>query len=126
MQGKISVQRLFFLSFGMLLACYLNVHFRSPAQVEAQDNQPIYLPLIANNYDPSWQWSTAITVELTPLPQHTPLLTLDLSGRLHIFWDTQHSPRFIYHTYLGDQGWTTPAPIAQTLGILKWTPMSKQ
>jgi hypothetical protein len=116
MPAKASARRLFFVSFGILLACFFMPGFIGSVHAQSEDNHTIYLPVIDNNNDPRWQWSTAITVELTPAPQNTPRLTLDRSGQLHIFWDTGQTPRFIYHTYLSEHGWTTPAAVAQTLG----------
>ena len=116
MQAKISVRRLFFISYSIIVGCGLMLCVIDSSYAQTEDNNTVYLPIVDNNYDPNWQWSTAITVELTPAPQDTPLLTLDRGGRLHIFWDTRHAPRFIYHTYLSEQGWTIPVAIAQTLG----------
>lgn len=86
------------------------------SQAQSPDEQAIFLPLITNDYNPAWQWAPATVVDLTPTPYNTPQLLIDQAGHPHIFWDTSRTPRFIYHTSWTGERWTTPAPIAQTLG----------
>ena len=95
-------------------ACFF-VLIRS-SQAQSPDEQAIFLPLITNYYSPAWQWAPATVVDLTPAPNKTPQLLIDKAGQPHIFWDTNRTPRFIYHTYWTGESWTAPAPIAQSLG----------
>jgi hypothetical protein len=76
----------------------------------------IYLPILAKDFNSAQYWSNPAAITLAPTPHNTPLAVLDQSGRLHLIWDTLYSPRFLYHAYLSDQGWSAPMPIAQTLG----------
>jgi hypothetical protein len=89
---------------------------------QAQASGPgntIYLTLAFQEYDPSWQWGSTAIVTLTPTPADKPLMAIDHAGHVHIFWDVWPSSgeAFIYHTYQTDTGWSTPAKIANTLGM---------
>lgn len=87
--------------------------------MQSEENT-LYLPLVAKDFDTSWQFYDPIKVQLQPVPSSNPYLVIDSSKRPHILWDTYSGEKaFIYHTYLTDQGWTTPAPIANTLGRSK-------
>jgi hypothetical protein len=81
----------------------------------------LYLPLVQNGYDPTWQWRATEIVNLSPSPFDNPFLAIDHAGRVHVFWDTWSSggAAFIYQTYQDGNGWTAPAPIANTLGVSK-------
>jgi len=113
MTGK---QRRFLLRCSLIFLSFCLIKCLSALSVQATEDNPNYLPLIYKDYDPSWQWSTAITVELTPMPYHDPLVVVDHQQQLHIFWDTLKAPHFIYHTFLGAFGWSATEPITQTLG----------
>ncbi len=78
----------------------------------------VYLPVVANDYDSAWNWSPIITPTLSPSPNNM-VMTLDGAGDPHILWDTTSygSPKFIYHTRLTSQGWTSPTAILPTLGV---------
>jgi len=78
----------------------------------------VFLPLVANEYDPTWVWTEITTPTLTPSPfLSTPLIAIDKQGQVHLFWDTSSSQsQFIYHSYLTAQGWTTPTEVAPSLG----------
>jgi len=76
----------------------------------------VYLPLVVKNYDFTWRWLPPSQITLSPRPNHAPILVIDRSGRPHILWDTYTSPRYIYHTYLTEQGWMAAAPVAESLG----------
>lgn len=100
------------------LAFAILIHTDSNAQ--EPDPLPIYLPHITQGYDYGFILEDPIAVELQPWPFSDPYLVVDSSGRPHILWDTYSSyPQFIYHTNLNMDGWTTPQPIAQTLGVSK-------
>ena len=81
-----------------------------------QTTTTTYLPLVVKNYDPGWQWQLPSQIALSPHPNHATILVIDRFGRPHILWDTYTSPRYIYHTYLTEQGWTAAAPVAESLG----------
>jgi hypothetical protein len=77
----------------------------------------VYLPLIANDYDPAWHWTALVTPTLTPSPYNVPLMALDRGGQVHLLWDTlTTNSRFIYHTYTISRSWSSPAAILPTLG----------
>ena len=76
----------------------------------------IYLPLVMQTYDPSTTWLAPSSVDLEPRPNNAPLAVIDHQGRLHLLWDTFTDPRFIYHTIQSGNGWTTPAPVASSIG----------
>jgi len=78
----------------LLAALFIETSY---TQTTAEDHL-LFLPLIANNYDPNWQWQEPIPITLSPTPNHTPIMVIDHLGNLHIFWDTITSPRFVYHS----------------------------
>lgn len=87
--------------------------------MQSEENA-LYLPFVVKDFDTSWQFYDPIKVQLQPVPLSSPYLVIDSSERPHILWETYSSEKaFIYHTYLTDQGWTTPTPIANTLGRSK-------
>jgi hypothetical protein len=88
----------------------------SASQVVPDEGTIIYLPAVYRDYDPSWSWNEPVMLTLSPEPFDPPLLVIDNAGRPHIIWDTLSSPRYIFHTYLSDSGWTPPNPIATSLG----------
>ncbi len=100
----------------LLLCGILLLGFTSPSQAQSPEDVAIYLPLITNHNNSAWQWGTGTVVDLTPPPVNRPQLLIDREGQLHLFWDTNRAPRFIYHTYWSGESWTVPAPIAQSLG----------
>ncbi len=79
-------------------------------------DHPVFLPFIANDFNAGWNWSKLVTTTLTPRPNHLPLMVLDRSGNIHVFWDTLSSPQYIYHTFWNGQGWSTISPVASTFG----------
>lgn len=83
----------------------------------AQSGSQVFLPLVANDADLSWVWQPPTTLTLTPTPWNALFILLDHQGRLHLFWDTLSSPRFIYHTFQTDAGWAPIAPVSMSLGI---------
>ncbi|MBI5565383.1 MAG: hypothetical protein HY870_10820 [Chloroflexi bacterium] len=86
------------------------------AQNEISYDHFAYLPVVTNDYDPAWRWSAIITPTLSPAPNQV-VMTLDQAGHPHLVWDTtSYGQQFIFHTYLTDQGWTTPTAILPTLG----------
>jgi hypothetical protein len=92
-------------------------HLPAQAQTVELDTY-VFLPLVARDYDPTWQWTSTFTPTLSPAPYHNPLMTIDQQGQVHLLWDTITSQdRFIYHTYLITAStWTTPTTVAQSLG----------
>lgn len=65
-----------------------------------------------NDYDSAWQWESIQAIQLSPTPLDNPLMAIDDSGKLHIFWDTWGSNQaFIYHKYQTDTGWSDTAPV---------------
>ena len=83
------------------------------------EESKIYLPLVQNNYDPSWKWQESITITLSPSPWGIPLTIIDHQGRFHILWSTLTVPRYIYHTYYDGNQWSPQLPMAETLGYSK-------
>ncbi len=79
----------------------------------------IYLPLLARQLDPAWDWQPMQTFSLNPTPNinDSILMLIDSGGDPHLLYDTLHTPRYIFHTYPGLQGWITPTQVADTLGI---------
>jgi hypothetical protein len=113
MSNRKSIQHL----VGILVILFLCSELRFPTRGLAEGNQNVYLPLVTNNYDPRWQWSQAFPITLEPRPFNPLVSVIDRSGQFHIFWDTLTSgQRYIYHAWLTPTGWTTPAPIANSLG----------
>ncbi len=102
----------------VLISSWLIGSYPTFAQTASTSN-PIYLPLLARQFDPAWQWQQPQLFELSPDPNTSDpmLLTIDTFGQPHLLYDTLFDPRFIYHTYLTDQGWITPTQVADTLGI---------
>ena len=87
------------------------------AQESPDDDHVVYLPLVMNDFDPAWHWGAIVTPTLTPGAYDTPLLAIDRTGQVHVLWDTlSTNSRFIYHSYLTAQRWTTPTAILPTLG----------
>jgi hypothetical protein len=87
------------------------------AQDSPDDDHLVFLPLIANDYDSAWHWTSVVTPTLTPSAYSAPLLAIDRAGQVHLLWDTlSTNARFIYHSYLTSQSWTTPTAILPTLG----------
>ncbi|MFZ4663590.1 MAG: hypothetical protein ACOYNY_41690 [Caldilineaceae bacterium] len=86
------------------------------SRAQSTDGAVIFLPLITNHYSPAWQWTPAIAVDLTPIPDHAPQMLIDHLGQVHLFWDTNRTPRLIYHTYWNGQSWSATTPVGQTLG----------
>lgn len=90
-----------------------------PSSPTAQTSDTfVYLPLITQQADHTWQWHAPQFLTLTPTPNASDafLLAIDSGGLPHLWYDTYTSPRFIYHTTLTAQGWLTPTQIADTLG----------
>ena len=89
-----------------------------PTQTSEGSNTTVYLPLIYNQADFTWQWQDPQSFTLTPTPDTSDplLLAIDLEGQPHLWFDTLYEPRFIYHTTLTAQGWLTPTQVADTLG----------
>jgi hypothetical protein len=79
--------------------------------------QAIYLPVIAHNYDPTWEWQPLTEVVLTPSPFGQMTSAIDRQGRLHLFWEVLQTPRFIYHSYYDGNVWSAAAPVAESLGV---------
>ncbi len=108
-----------------IIAIYLiagSAIISSSAAVDYQaDSNTIYLPIITNNQDTRWHWLEPTQVTLTPSPNtSSPIfLAVDPDRRIHILWDTINHPRFIYHTFQSETGWSEIRPIAQTLGTSK-------
>ena len=97
-------------------------HFDNLARAQSDTSgHVLYLPLLQNGYDPSWQWKPTEMVSVSPTPFDNPFLAIDHAGRVHVFWDTwpTSGAAFIYHTYQTANGWSPPAPVANTLGISK-------
>lgn len=86
------------------------------SQAQSTEQTSLFLPLVTNHYNPAWQWAPATVVDLIPTPDHAPQLLIDNSGQLHLFWDTNRTPRLIYHTYWNGQSWSATTAIGQTLG----------
>jgi hypothetical protein len=87
-----------------------------PALSQETDLHPVYLPLIARDYDPTWVWGEPELVTISPYPRNI-LMATDNHGRQHLFWDVSTGERFIYHSYQTVEGWTEPAKVAETLGM---------
>jgi hypothetical protein len=87
-----------------------------PALSQETDLHPVYLPLIARDYDPTWVWGEPELVTISPYPRNI-LMATDNHGRQHLFWDVSTGERFIYHSYQTVEGWTEPIKIAETLGM---------
>jgi hypothetical protein len=83
---------------------------------QGTDSPDIYLPLVSAQDGTSWRWTESTEVELIPTPRSGPVTALDHLGQPHLFWDTSSAPRFIYHTYYSEAGWSEPAPVAESLG----------
>lgn len=89
------------------------------AQEAVIDNN-VFLPLVAQKFDPACDVLPEEIINLSPTPYliyNAPKLAIDHSGRPHIFWETLQTPRYAYHTFLAESGWSSPSPIAGTLGI---------
>ena len=116
--GKIVGYLLFSASI-LIIASWIIVETPVQAQTIVYDFY-VYLPQVLQSYDPSWVWGEIVTPTLAPLPSANtnPLMSIDHQGRVHLIWDTTsyNVPKFIYHTYLADSGWTTPTAIAESLG----------
>jgi hypothetical protein len=107
-----------FTIIGMITLVLFSLANRPEVSAQNTSTGPrVYLPVLFNNYDPSWQWENKTDLTLTPTPATEPLTLIDNSGRVHIFWDTYTSPRFIYHIYQTGNGWSAPAAIANSLGV---------
>ena len=65
----------------------------------------------------SWKWTEIPVPVIKPFSQH-PQVLIDLKGRIHLLWDTLGGSdnAFIYHSYFDAGQWTSPKPIASTLG----------
>jgi hypothetical protein len=83
---------------------------------EGGNSGDLFLPLAARNYDPTWQWSDPITLPFMLRTHNNPVMALGHQGRPHLLWDTYSDPKFIYHTYLDSDTWTTPTVVAESLG----------
>lgn len=112
--------------FGIIKTSFLIVvliSFTIPVNnsVEAEDGgTSIYLPVIMQEYDPSWRWDSVEKITLPEAPLHDPVIGNDFQGRTHLLWDKWPSGNeFIFHTYQTESGWTTSAEIDQTLGASK-------
>ena len=96
------------------------LYLLSSANVQAEPPGPqpneLYLPVVIGPPPSGWQWSSLPTVELSPVPSGGPVSVIDSERRVHLFWDSKTPPQFVYHTFLGDQGWTDPQPVGQPLG----------
>lgn len=105
-------------TFATLLAT-LGLLFTICSAVLAQEGGnggDLFLPLVARNYDPTWRWSDPVTFPFTLQSHNNPIMALDHEGRPHFLWDTYAEPKFIYHTYLTVDTWTTPTAVAESLG----------
>ncbi len=78
----------------------------------------LYLPLVAQRYDPAWEWQPVQVFTLNPHPNtlHPLLLSIDTTGNPLLVFDTLDGQEFIYYSYPTAQGWMTPTQIANTLG----------
>jgi hypothetical protein len=78
--------------------------------------QTIYLPIVAQDHDPTWQWQPPTEVVLMPPPFGQVTSAIDRQGRLHLFWDVLQTPRFVYHSYYDGSNWSAAVPVAESLG----------
>ena len=85
--------------------------------IEATPIQPIESHINFQG-DSNWNWQKFSSPLITPSPMNSPIALLDGRGYLHLFWDSPASSgsAFIYHSYSDGITWTTPSPIAPTLG----------
>jgi hypothetical protein len=104
--------------FWVLITAWLFLGLPSSFAQTADLSNPIYLPMIAHQFDPTWYWQQPQSLKLSPTPNTNDsiLLTIDKAGLPRILFDTLYAPRFIYQTYPTAQGWITPTQIANTLG----------
>jgi len=108
----------FFILIVLILTFVLSL-FNQPAsaQTPPPDQQSIFLPAVFRDYDPTWQLEQPQIVTLTPTPLGDPVMTIDHQGRQHIFWNPwSGSNTFIYHMYQTESRWSSPQPVAPTLG----------
>jgi hypothetical protein len=110
--------RLLLTTFAILLVTLGFLFTMCPAVLaqEGGNGGDLFLPLVARNYDPTWRWSEPITLPFTLQSHNNPIVALDHEGRPHLLWDTYAEPKFIYHTYLDANTWTTPTAVAESLG----------
>lgn len=61
-------------------------------------------------------WGGTTATRLEPTPNGKLLSAIDTFGHPHVMWGTLTSPRLIYHSWFGAEGWSLPAPVGQSLG----------
>jgi hypothetical protein len=89
---------------------------REGAAQQGTEERSIFIPLVLQKHDTGLTWLEPSSVMLEPRPGNAPLAVIDREGRLHLFWDTFTTPRFIYHSMKTGVGWTEPAPVAHSDG----------
>ena len=98
----------------MMMAC---VATPATASVSMASPTPLPAAQIHIKDATSWKWGEIPAPVIKPFSQH-PQVLIDSKGRIHLLWDTLGGSdnAFIYHSYFDAGQWTSPKPIASTLG----------
>lgn len=103
----------------LVAALALGTSYNSAAGQETSHS--LYLPTLSTyavdmHGSIGLTWGGTTATHLEPTPNGKLLSAIDSFGHPHILWGTLTSPRLIYHSWLAADGWSAPAPVAQSLG----------